>query len=151
MFMIRLLMRDDAGAIAVRAVIAQAWINGYRAAGAMEACTYAFGISMVTLGTDAGDATADGDGATDAIISATDACTEVLTLGCDGATCDANVATVILVSVLRPAANARSIVAARSRDNATHDCNVAAIAIRTITAADASTAFARIYSVIACA
>ena len=39
---IRLLMRDDAGAIAVRAVIAQAWINGYRAAGAFESRTDAF-------------------------------------------------------------------------------------------------------------
>ena len=63
MFMIRLLMRDDAGAIAVRAVIAQAWINGYLDAGAIEACTDAFGITVGTRGFDADDATADGDSA----------------------------------------------------------------------------------------
>ena len=56
-------MRDDAGAIAVRAVIAQAWINGFRAAGATESRTDAFGIAMVTLGTNTDDATADGDSA----------------------------------------------------------------------------------------
>ena len=85
-------MRDDAGAIADRAVIAQACSDGYRAAGATVSRTDAFGIDRVTLGTNPGDATADGDSAAGgSVISAADACTEALTLGCNGATCDANV------------------------------------------------------------
>ena len=117
-------MRDDAGAIAVLAVIAQAWINGYRDAGATVARTDAFGIAIVTLGADAGDATADGDSAAGgSVISAADACTEALTLGCDSAARDADVAAVILVTMAMvyataSTADASSICAARGRDGA---------------------------------
>ena len=141
MFMIRLLMRDDAGAIAVRAIIAQAWINGYRAAGATQACTYAFGFVIVTRGSDDGDATADGDSAALSKISATDACAPELTHGCDGAARDADVATVIIVIVRRPAADACCIGASYcGNDTAGADVDVAAMAIGAVTAANSCTA-----------
>ena len=98
---IRLLMLDGAGPfvciICTLATVAQACSDGYRAAGATVSRTDAFVIAIVTLGADTDDATADGDSAALSFISAADACTEALTLGCDGATCDANVATVIIV------------------------------------------------------
>lgn len=138
---IRLRMRDDACTVIVRAVNAQAWINGYRAAGAMVARTDAFGIAIVTLGADTGDATADCDSAALSKISTADACAPVLTLGCDSAARDADVATVIIVRVHRRAADACCIGASHcGNDTAGTDVDVAAMTIGARSAANSCTA-----------
>ena len=117
-------MRDAAGAIADRTVNAQTVGDCHLATGAIESRTDAFCIAMVTLGTNTDDATADGDSAAGgSVISAADACTEALTLGCDSATRDADVAAVILVTkaiayATASAADASSIGAARGINGA---------------------------------
>ena len=68
MFMIRLLMLDSAGPYGVHIIctlsaIAQAWSDVNLATVATVARTDAFCFIVVTLGADAGDATADGDSA----------------------------------------------------------------------------------------
>ena len=100
---------------------------------------------MVTLGTDAGDATTDGDSAAGgSAISAADACAPALTFGCDRAARDADVATVGLtaIAILIAATTDTSCFYFSRSSNGTAgtDVDVAAMAIGAVTAANSCTA-----------
>ena len=102
---------------------------------------------MVTLGTDAGDATTDGDSAAGgSAISAADACAPALTFGCDRAARDADVATVGLtaIAILIAATTDTSCFYFSRSSNGTAGTDVDVAAIPQVCATNTSTAFAGI-------